>query len=155
MERRPGAKRTHFPPGLVLFLTDAMGWCGTLVSPDTSRENPIHTWMFPESGSLFQTATSPQALRGPARCLPVPVAAQAQMSFPRSPTGMQAFWMGVGCLKPRAVIAYKAGQQQEKPASATGSLLTHSAFTQPALTSFAPLHTHTPTHRAKNFFKNQ
>lgn len=39
--------------------------------------------------------------------LPVPVAAQAQISFPRRPTGIQAFWIGVGCLKPRAVIAFK------------------------------------------------
>lgn len=36
---------------------------------------------------------------------PVPVAAQAHRSRPRRPTGTQAFWIGVGCLKPRAVIA--------------------------------------------------
>ena len=37
--------------------------------------------------------------------LPVPVAAQAHRSLPSRPTGTQAFWMGVGCLKPRAVMA--------------------------------------------------
>ena len=38
--------------------------------------------------------------------LPVPVAAQAQMSLPIRPIGTQAFWMGVGCLNPMAVMAW-------------------------------------------------
>lgn len=38
-------------------------------------------------------------------CSPVPVAAQAQMSLPNNPTGMQAFWIGVGWLKLREEIA--------------------------------------------------
>lgn len=47
----------------------------------------------------------PIASQSSFRLLPVPVAAQAQISFPSRPTGIQAFWIGVGCLKPRAVIA--------------------------------------------------
>lgn len=41
---------------------------------------------------------------------PVPVAAQAHRSRPSRPTGMQAFWMGVGCWKPSAVTACRGSQ---------------------------------------------
>lgn len=40
-----------------------------------------------------------------AAVFPVPVAAQAQMSFPASATGMQAAWIGVGSVYPAAAIA--------------------------------------------------
>ena len=59
------------------------------------------------ASALLRVLLLPSPRRHPSSLssVPVPVAAQAQMSFPNSPTGMHAFWMGVGCLKPMAVMA--------------------------------------------------
>lgn len=64
--------------------------------PSSLKSRTIHysTWFLKCFQSFFNILPSP-----------VPVAAQAHKSRPRRPTGTQAFWIGVGCLKPSAVMA--------------------------------------------------
>lgn len=44
--------------------------------------------------------------------LPVPVAAQATISFPIKAIGMHAAWMGVGCTKLQVVTAFSKGRDK-------------------------------------------